>query len=343
MKLHILDHLSDELLATPARELHRLLPGPTLVHLEGRRERPVFISVLLHGNEDTGWEAVREWLSTYRDRRLPRSLSIFIGNIEAARAGVRFLDHQPDYNRIWEALPESAATPERALIVEVIEHVAAREPFCVLDIHNNTGRNPHYACVRTLDDQHLHLAALFGRTVVYFETPAGVQTAAFAPLCPAVTLEAGRPGEPHGLAHVREYLNAVMHLSHHPTHAVAHGDIDLFHTVAVCKLRPGVRFGFDSANEFVLAEDIDTLNFRELPVGTRFGRVHASGGPVIEVRDEAGAEVTGRYFGIVDGDLVTQVALMPSMLSHDVDAIAKDCLCYLMERHPYRAGLPSEK
>jgi len=42
-----------------------------------------------------------------------------------------------------------------------------RDVFASVDIHNNTGLNPHYGCVTALRHASLHLAAMFSRTVVY--------------------------------------------------------------------------------------------------------------------------------------------------------------------------------
>ncbi len=42
------------LLETTPRDLEAVLGGPTLIHLPGDREPPLFISVLLHGNEPVG-------------------------------------------------------------------------------------------------------------------------------------------------------------------------------------------------------------------------------------------------------------------------------------------------
>jgi succinylglutamate desuccinylase len=54
-----LDYLPDGLLQVEARELYTILPGPTLIHLPGRRDIPLFVSILLHGNEDTGLKAMQ--------------------------------------------------------------------------------------------------------------------------------------------------------------------------------------------------------------------------------------------------------------------------------------------
>ena len=50
-----------------ASDLWRHLPGPSLFQLPGRHEPPLFISVLLHGNEDTGWRAVQTVLRRHRE------------------------------------------------------------------------------------------------------------------------------------------------------------------------------------------------------------------------------------------------------------------------------------
>jgi succinylglutamate desuccinylase len=292
---------------------------------------------LLHGNEDTGWLAIRELLKRYQGRELPRALSVFIGNVRAARFMERFTDGQPDYNRIWEDMEETRDLPERKMMREVVASMKARQVFASIDIHNNTGLNPHYACVRTLHSSHLHLATLFSRTVVYFTTPAGVQTAPFAELCPSVTVECGQAGQPHGVDHAREFIEAALHLSGFPRHEIASQDIDLFHTVAIAKVPNEVSIGFEEGDcDIRFLEDLDHLNFRELPIGTTLGWVREGSQAYIDVYDDRGAPVSESYFEIEEGELRTIKAVMPSMLTVSTTAIRKDCLCYLMERYPLR-------
>ena len=61
----------------------------------------MFVSVLLHGNEDTGLAAAQEVLRRHLSRELHRSLLLFVGNVAAAAANVRTLPGQADYNRVW--------------------------------------------------------------------------------------------------------------------------------------------------------------------------------------------------------------------------------------------------
>ena len=319
------------LLERPAHELYQALDGPALIHLPGRQSRPLFVTVLTHGNEDTGWEALRLLLRRYVDQPLPRALSLFIGNVAAARHGLRHLDGQPDYNRVWRG----DGTPEHAMMRQVVERMREREVFASIDIHNNTGLNPHYACINRLEQPFLHLATLFSRTVVYFIRPDSVQSMAFSRICPAVTVECGKPGQSHGVEHVHDFVEAVLHLSAFPEHEVPAQDYDLFHTVATVTVPAELEFGFRVRPEYdlVFQPDIDRLNFRELPAGTALARV-TNGRAWLEVRDEAGAEVADRYFVREAGELRTRVPVMPSMLSLDERVIRQDCLCYLMERLP---------
>ncbi len=330
--LTVLHALPPDLLRVTATELHELLGGPTLIHLPGRRQPPLFVSVLLHGNETSGFAALQQLLRRYQDRELPRELSIFIGNVAAARHQLRRLEQQPDYNRVWPG-GIVADTPEHQLVQQVFDVMRAKTIFASIDIHNNTGLNPHYACINRLDHNFLHLATLFSRTVVYFVKPTGVQSMAFAELGPAVTVECGQVGQAHGVTHAAEFIDACLHLAELPAHTLLDQDIDLFHTVAIVKIPEHRHLAIDDAlADISLVPDLDHLNFRELPAGTVLARIHGNLPDPFDVRDEQGREVSTRYFELKEHQIVTRVPLMPSMLTLDLQVIRQDCLCYLMER-----------
>jgi succinylglutamate desuccinylase len=341
-----LDAIPAGLLNIEARDLHLALPGPTLIHLDGHHPDPLFISVLLHGNETVGWDAMRQLLTNYLpaggEKPLPRALSLFIGNISAAAAEVRTLPHQPDYNRVWPGCGRNGQdtdTPEHAMMEQLVAIMAARKVFASIDLHNNTGINPHYACVNVIDPRFLHLAALFSRVVVYFTRPCGVQSNAMARLCPSVTLECGKSGQSLGVDHAREYLDAALHLTEHPSHAVAEHDIDIYHTVAVVKVPPDISFGFaDDGSDINFEADLERLNFQELPAGTQLGRIRQTTIP-LSVRDDHDKEIAPVYLKISDNALKTRKPLMPAMLTTDHNAIRLDCLCYFMERYTGLQGI----
>jgi len=339
--LHEREDMPLSLLETPASGLHEILGGPTLFHLAGRREPALFVSVLMHGNETGGWDAIRRVLRRFLRQDgfdLPRSLSLFIGNTAAAEAGVRHLPQQPDFNRVWPG-SETEGTAEHALMRQVVDIMTDREIFASVDVHNNTGRNPHYACVNVLEHQSLHLAALFGRTVVYFVRPRGVTSMAMAALGPSVTLECGKVGQEHGVEHAEEYLDACLHLSEIPAHPVPTHDIELFHTVAVVRVPAEVQFSFGGKTAQVnFPLNLDAMNFRELPVGSLIAECAPGVALPLDVRDEQDRHVAERYFKVEDGRLVTRVPVMPSMLTGDPLVVRQDCLCYLMERYNDHLG-----
>ena len=333
--LTIINGIPEGLLDLESSQLANVLDGPTLIHLAGRREDTLFVSVLLHGNEPTGWEAVRRLLRDYDvgggDKALPRNLSIFIGNVAAAKAGLRRLDEQPDYNRVWPG-GEETDNPEAGMMRSVIASVLQRNLFASIDIHNNTGINPHYGCVNVIDNRFLRLALLFSRLVIYFIRPAGVQSLAMAQHCPAVTIEAGKVGDESGIEHTRQFIDACLHLSELSDESLRHEEIDLFHTVATVKIPQAVDFDFeDSARTISLFRELERFNFSELPEGTAWGELSDSNLP-LEVISENGNSVVERFF-INDGGLLkNRVPVMPSMLTSDHRVIEQDCLCYLMER-----------
>ncbi len=324
------DGVPDGFLDAAPRDLAAVLGGPSLIRVPGRRRPPLFASVMLHGNEPAGLEAVQRLLRTHTGHQLPRELVVFVGNVSAAATGVRRLDGQPDYNRIWPGT-DQPGTPEAEMASGVVRELEQEGLFASIDIHNNTGLNPHYGCINRLQPRFLGLASLFSRMLVYFTRPLGVQSLAFAPLCPAVTVECGRAGDRRGSDHAYEFLDAVLHLQDIPEHP-AEEDIGLFHTVARVRVPETQAFGFgDQADGIRFFSDLERMNFRELPAGTPFAAYDGPGVPLL-VEDEHGEDVAERYFRQEQGELVTASGFMPSMLTLDERVIRQDCLCYVMER-----------
>ena len=340
--LKIKRRFRQELLSAAPTELAELLGGPTLFHLDGLRQPGLFISVLMHGNETTGFEAIKKVLAKYEpaggERPLPRNLSLFIGNVEAAAKGMRHLDGQPDFNRIWPSI-DAPDTPERRMMVQIVEEMRQKGVFISLDFHNNTGLNPHYACINRLDHEFLQLATLFSRTATYFRVPRGVQSLTFSEFCTSATIECGPIGQESGIQHAADFMDACLHLSHLPDHQVVAHDLDLFRTIARVTLLLEVSFSFDGSEaDLMFAPQIDHLNFTELPEGKAIGRLREGVDMPLRAVSESGQDVTSEYFRVFDQVLYTHRKVMPSMLTMDRQVIRQDCFCYLMER----LALPTE-
>jgi succinylglutamate desuccinylase len=318
------------LLDCEASELHTILPGPSLIHLPGKHPDPLFVSVLLHGNETTGWLAVRQVLKQYQEKTLPRALSLFIGNIHAAKQAARHIEGQPDYNRIWKA---DSGLDEDDMVREILEQMEQRNVFASIDIHNNTGHNPHYACINRLATPFFELATMFSNTVVYFLKPDGVQSLAFANLCPAVTVECGKPNEKSGITHASDFILSALSLEEFEEHSRDIHNLNIFHTVVIVKLKEGLSIGMEGEDcALQLLPELDYLNFNELEPGKVLARVREPDYMPVMALNEFGKDVADKYFEIKDGMLCTTTEVMPSMLTLDMDIIRQDCLCYLMER-----------
>lgn len=328
--LTVLEYLPENILAKKAYELSEVLSGPTLIHLPGVKARPLFVSVLLHGNETTGWEAVKSYLKDNRNQVLPRALSIFIGNVSAAREHKRVLDGQLDYNRVWSGHPSE----EGIMMDSVIQEMKAKAVFASLDIHNNTGKNPHYACINRKEHDFFQLAHLFSRTVVYFIKPDRVQSMAFSRLCPAVTVECGQPEQKHGVEHAKNYIEKVMALEEFNNQPLKPEDFDLYHTMAIIKVPEQFSISFDAhkAADINFDADVDRMNFTAVVVGQKLAQIDPDKTVYLQAIDERGRDVAQRYFNYDNGEITLQLAVMPSMLTTTEEIIRQDCLCYMMEK-----------
>jgi succinylglutamate desuccinylase len=334
--LNIIHKVPTGLLDVPIENFYEVIPAPSLLYIQGQKKQPLFISILLHGNEDTGLLAIQTLLRKYENQQLPRNLMIFIGNVEASRYHKRQLDHQPDYNRIWQA----GTTPEHIMAQEVIDFVRSSSPFACIDVHNNTGLNPHYSAVNSFDDQTLQLATLFNRTVIYFDTPKGTITSAFANICPSVIIECGQRKQSYRTEYAVNFLDECLRMFHISDKPVSKHDIDLFQPAAKVKIPDHIEFGFGTGNgNITFVEGLDNYNFTELAPGTVFAKVNIRDSVYLEVWDNDGNEVGRKYFDLVNDEVRLKTTVMPSMLTIDYESIRKDCLCYFMERYSNSVNL----
>ncbi len=328
MKLNILESFPEELLHLDVKDVHSLLKGPTLFHLKGEKKEAVFLSTLLHANETTSFYMLQRLIKKYQNKQLPRDLIIFIGNTFAAREGLRHLPGQADFNRIWE----EGDKPENMLAMDVVSYAKEFPLFASIDVHNNTGKNPHYACMNVLKESFLNLASHFGSHTVYFTEPHNVHSMAFSKICPAVTVEAGLPGAELGIQASLEYVDKILHmesLSLNPKRPETY----VHHTIARMKVDHMARVDFDynieSESDLSFLSDLDYRNFEEISEGTVLGYVKNP--KLISVVDDFGHEITDEYFRFEDNKLICAKSFIPSMFTKDVYVMKEDCLGYIME------------
>lgn len=336
--LQTYDQLPDGFLDAEGPELAELLGGPSLIHLPGERPAPLFVALLLHGNEITGLKAVQRLLRDYPGRALPRALSLFVGNVEAATVGMRRLPEQADYNRIWplaDDTPAVAPCPETDMALAVYREMAERRPFAAVDVHNNNGRNPHYACINRLEPAWLQLGRRFSRRVLYFTDPAGTLTAAFSRLAPSVTLECGPVGDASGIDHAAVFLGELLRAAGLTHVAPASDEIDLYRSVARLSVPESASVGVgDRRAQLHLTPDLEDLNWRPQAAGRPLARIDGVDGLVVRARDPRGTDVTADYLRRRGDTLELARAVTPSMFTTDVRIVRQDCLGYLLEPLP---------
>ena len=332
LEYQVLNSLPADLLGLDASQLHTRLKGPTLIHIAGRNPQPLFVSVLQHGNEMTGWEAMRMLLSQHQGAQLPRSLLLFIANVDAAKHELRHLENQADFNRCWPGAHD-ADTPVHLMLARLTESMFSHNLFASLDIHNNSGRNPHYAAMTHLRPQWLQLASLFDRKAVYFQQPAGVQCDAFSAFCPAITLECGVAHQAGGTTHCCEYVQTVMARESLPQHLTAAVNLQLFHTVARVTIDPELDFEFGQPDAAVNFDaSLDRFNFQEIQAGQVLA--HYDDRPVegaLCATDDRGRNLSHRYLEFGHGTIRARRNFIPSMLCNDSRIVRQDCLFYIME------------
>ncbi len=327
-QLDQIDGLPDGFFDLAVERILDLFPNPTLINLPGNRQDALFVSVLLHGNEYSGLLAVQALLKRYSDG-LPRSMQLFIGNVRAAALGKRTLPGQTDFNRCWPGtqLPDD---PVIRLAREVFDHVTDGKLFAAIDVHNNSGANPHYACMTDVTEANQHLAAMFNHIGLVFKQPKGVSTMAFDGVCPAVTIECGRPGDEAGIQHATEMLSALLNMDHLPQRPVAPHDLQLVESLATLNIPDDVSFDFNLSAQADLTFDagFERRNFTELKSTDVFA--HTRVPHPLRVTNQHGEDVTAEIMRVENGKVYLNRTLMPAMITLDKAIVRQDCLCYLL-------------
>ena len=328
--LTIFEQIPDSLLSQPAERLHEILPGPSLIHLNGRHASPLFVAVLLHGDEVGGWEALRSLLHAAQKKTLPRALMCFIGDVAAARKKQRRIEGKADYDQIWS----KGTLPEHKMARQVLDIIKKQSIFACVGIHNSVGVNPHFSRICQLGDNELHLARLYSRTIVYTKRrDKRSLNGACSALCPAIAVEAGRPNDKTSTLQVQEYIKSCLQLDHMPEHPLAPVDVDLFHVIASVRVPSRLSFDFSrGAFDIRFSPDLERLNFCELPANTVIGWTRPGERITLDVIDAQGKKAWNRFFIRKGDEIRTRRALIPSMLTKNTEIIRQDGLCHLMER-----------
>jgi succinylglutamate desuccinylase len=332
--LHEFHRPPDGLLHCSARELHRVLPGTSLLHWPGPGPR-LFVSVLLHGNEDAGLRALQQFLlkhAPHTGDALPRALTVLVGNVHAARDGVRNLADQPDFNRIWSGHDSTVSNYHR-MAAQIVARMQNEALLAVIDLHNNTGRNPLYSCVASNDKRHRQLATLFSPLVVKVDGLRSL-TEAFSHHAPSICCECGEIGNQQGIEQATRLLERCMSLTPEELQAVDDRALKVFEAYAEIHVPAQARIGFSEPSDSVdllFSPDIDLMNFLPLPAGQVLAQtaagVQPSDLPLARNLDDGNPL---DVFVHTNHTIQFKEPVVAAMLTPSEAAIRQTCLGYLM-------------
>lgn len=180
------------------------LARSTWIELSGiDDQRCRVITTLLHGNEPSGLLALHRWLAG-RPRPQTR-LAMLVANVEAALAPPLFTRRiAPGGRDLNRCFRPPYADASGALAQAIARDIVAREPECVIDVHNTSGNGPAFAVATHRDPRIEALAGHFcDRLIVtdfrlgsLMELPFALP---FPAGCPVFTLECGGAMQPESV------------------------------------------------------------------------------------------------------------------------------------------------
>ena len=327
--LHYLSEVPAGLNQANTSELINFLKGATVINVPSDNIHlpPVFISILLHGNEETGWLVIRELLQKY-DNKFPRPTSILFGDLVAANASLRRFEDRADMNRIWH---DGSTGTLSASLWELRQQLKQQKVAYAIDIHNTNGDNPpHAICVKKENNlDAIDFATGFSGIVLTYSLKLLTCMEAFAPICPTVTLECGKSGTTEGLTLAIEFVDAV--LNDKPLSPKANPQFYKVSARLQKKADQRVDFG-EGIGEIIFPKDADKLNFTTIPAGSEIAKLkNACNKPFIAL-DYNGNDVADKYLNQTQTKIVAKTDLMPAMIVPDRQIVNLDCLFYLLEQ-----------
>lgn len=305
-------------------------PTSTIISLKGKIKQPVFVSSMIHGNETSSLTILKSYLKKFTDKELPRDLIIFIGNPVAYSKGLRHLPNQLDYNRIWN----TGQSYEHLMAREVYDYLKNRNLLASLDFHNNSGKNPHYACVNRRREDFLRLGQFFSEKIVYFTEPDSVLSIKMAKLCPSLTLECGLPESKPGIENGLHLLETAM--GNKSVWKNSENKItNIYQSYATLLVHPLVKLDYDfneRTDGISLVKDFDSFNFSEVPKGFQLGFIADS--RTIKCVNNQGVNITHEFLEFESNCLRVKKEFTASMFTVNPDIAKSDCLGYLMKKIP---------
>lgn len=323
-------HAENLHLPTDATEWLNSLQGPCVIDMQGHiSNRTRVVSVLVHGNEPSGFIAVHRFLQS---KITPMTnVRFIICSVEAAQQPPvftnRYVDDVHDLNRCFNLDKTDAAVNQRAgSILQAINEV---KPEAVIDMHNTSGSSPSFCVATRIDMQVQALASFFCQTMMYTRLSLGsLMEQNFN--CPVVTIECGgsKDQQAHEMAYqgVHEFLMADNLFGGH--HYML---VDIVEHPLRLELDPKTKLSFADKNDpdadVTLVSDIEQHNMGVTRADCLIGWSNVGCAP-FTVRNEAGDVQSDSIIYCKDGQILTRHKLRIFMATTNHRIALNDCLFY---------------
>jgi succinylglutamate desuccinylase len=328
MNMKIVCHIPAGLIGCSRQQIHEVLNGPTLLKLVTRPDKPfLFISTLLHGNEDSSFHLLQHLICNFKNYNC--NLLVFVGNTEAAAQGLRKLPHQPDYNRIWNG----DTLAEEKLGKELLTELRRHQIFAAIDVHNTSGENPFYACVNRLDEATRNLASHFSPDLIYFTEPREVLSLQLTELFPTVVIECGKTGRDEGAQAAIQYIEKIALTG--PSILSSQSFHRVYESFAIIHADSETTFSLlaqDSNTNctFLLNPELEKLNFRKTGPLALLGKMAEPGLKLDQIFWTNHPGGLDQYLYSDKQNVYFRPDLVAMMLTLNFQIIKDDCLCYLL-------------
>lgn len=297
------------------------------------RTRKRVITTLLHGNEPSGFRAIRAWSAAGSVPAV--DLLFFVSAVEAA-IGPPLYAHRirpggHDQNRVFFP-PFMNPEGERAdALLKLIDQSA---PEALIDLHNNTGHNPAYGVGTRVDEQTLGLTSLFADRFMHSDIRLGTLMEALDGQIPCAVIECGRAGDPVADATALAGLDrfaTLEDLSRAAAHA--HGVEVLVHPRRIEVKSVSLAFGDrpDPNASFTVRRGIDQHNFKTMAAGEILGWTRDNDWPIAAL-GRSQEDVSRILFELREGEIRLLRPMVPVMMTASAEIARADCLFYAMER-----------
>ncbi|MCA9602235.1 MAG: hypothetical protein KC417_09435, partial [Myxococcales bacterium] len=208
------------------------------------------------------------------------------------------------------------------------------EPEAVLDVHNNTGRNPAYGIVHQLDDMHLGLVAHFSHTAVLSDLFMGTFVEPFLGRAPAAIIECGKAHTAEADAIAEAGIRRFLRADHIEPVLVMDPPMRVLANAMRVELAEGKTLAFGAGPtdaSLTLDAELDQLNFQLVRAGTRIGWTRCETLPFRVVGPD-GTNRAQSYFERVGDEVRTVRTFVPTMITLSVAAALSDCLFYAADQ-----------